>query len=168
MNKSLVTTVTMLGILMFPLNAMAAERSSVKHNTVKYGAGQSHKHQQWQNHREHRREALQHRTAHPSFNRHVIRTDYRAVKKAVLAHRAKHSHDNNWAINRPNDYRFLNRRDFYIYYYGNGNSRHYDRHREHYLEYHRDRQSHHNQYDNDYFEWVAIMALLNDIYDDDQ
>ena len=31
MNKALITIVTMLGILMFPLNAMAADRDSSKH-----------------------------------------------------------------------------------------------------------------------------------------
>ena len=220
MNKALITIVTMLGILMFPLNAMAADRDSSKHragdlhesrhdrhhdsrdnrnssdNQERHAETRKERHQDWKQHREHRRAVIKHRQIEKRFNGHSIKTNHLAVKKRVAAHRIKHqrnlhransnwvtsnwvndkwvnSHqaDSRWKRNRRNDSRFLSRRDFYNHYYGRGNSQHYDRHREHYLSHNnrrnRDRDSHRHQHDNSYLEWIAIMALLNNIYDDE-
>lgn len=201
MKKAIITTFTMLGILMFPLNAMAADRDSSKHrpgdphesrhdrhhdSQERHSEARKERHQDWKQHREHRRAAIKHHQIENTFNGHRIKTNHRAVKKRVAAYKIKHqrhmhrqknnwlgSHplDSGWEKSRHNDSRFLSRRDFYNHYYGRGNPQHYERHREHYLSHghrqNRYRGSHHHQHDNSYLEWIGIMALLNNIYDDE-
>lgn len=149
MNRAVITTAITIGVLMLPVQAVAAERT-----VVKYSAGHQHKHQQdWRSYREHRREAIPHRN---SYNQLIIKTDYRAVKKRVAAYRLKHPrhHRNSYA----------NPRQLYIHYYGPGNGHHYDRHRQHCRDHQRGRHSHSHHHDRDYLQWLSLMAMLDNIY----
>ena len=86
MNRAVITTAITLGVLLLPLQAVAAERSAVKHS-----AGHFYKQQQdWQSHRIHRRDAIPHRNL---YNHRVIKTDHRGVKRRVADYRLKHRRD---------------------------------------------------------------------------
>lgn len=140
MNRAVITTAITLGVLLLPLQAVAGDRS-----TVKQGAGHLHKQQQdWQSHREHRREAIPHRA---QYNHRVVNTNHRAVKRRVAAYRHAHRRDHR-------KYR-VNPREVYIHYYAPGNRRHYHQrgHRAH-------------NHNTDHLEWLALMALLDNIYSD--
>ena len=142
MNRAVITTAITLGVLLLPLQAVAAERSAVKHS-----AGHFYKQQQdWQSHRKHRRDAIPHRNL---YNRRVIKTGHRGVKRRVADYRLKHRRDHRRYAASP--------REIHIHYYGPDNRRHY---------YPRSRHSHNHRHGSDYLEWLSVMALLDNIYSD--
>lgn len=148
MNRAVITTAITLGVLLLPLQAVAADRS-----TVKYSAGHLHKQQQdWQSHREHRREAIPHRA---QYNHRVVKTNHRAVKQRVAAYRLKQRHEYRKYAANP--------REVYIHYYAPGNRRHYHQ-RGHRAHNHGHKHSH--NHNTDHLEWLTMMALLDNIYSD--
>lgn len=150
--KSVIAKATILaaltGALLCPASAIADQKTYGYHK----------KDQHWQHHRDKRR-------AHSNY--HIVRTDHRAVERRVAHHRAQKAHIAHARKHNRQHVRFNNRRDHYIHHYGH--SRHYDRHRTHYHHYHapHPRRHSHHSHDTDYLEWLAIMVLLDDIYDDD-
>lgn len=188
MNKSLIVAIAGLSLLTFPMSALADRDSrSIKRHD-----------QQWHSHRAHQRTEVRNerrsgtaaREKHPrnktQYRRH--KTDYKVVERRIAKHRIaqdyKHKRhhyndakkhykrDRRWVINHRNNRRFVTRRDFYNHYYGYGNIHFYDVHRRHYEKFHGRHSRHlavrHHNHESDYLEWVAIMYLLNDIYDDDR
>ena len=165
MKRAVITGTAVVAMLAFPLNAIASSADKNHKGYLKHE-------QQWQHHREQRRADARHRTTHKAKHaKHIVKTDYRAVKHRVN-HRVKHQRiaqqrHRNWVTNHGYHHRLSNSRDVYIHYYGP--ARHYDRHQRHYRQYHIGHHRHHKRHDhdNDYLEWLGIMYLLNDIYDED-
>ena len=160
MKRTVIISTAVIAMLTFPLNAVATSADK-KHKGY-------HKHeQQWQHHREHRRTDDRHRASvRDKHAKHIVRTDYRAVKHRVKKHRVAQQRHRNWVNNNRYNHRLVNTREVYIHHYGP--ARHYDRHQRHYRKYHIGHYRHHHRHDhdNDYLEWLGIMYLLNDIYDE--
>jgi hypothetical protein len=161
MKRAVIIGTAIIAMLAFPLNAIASPADK-KHKGY-------HKHKQhWQHHREQRRADVRHRFVHKTKHaKHIVNTDYRAVKHRVKHQRIAQQRHRNWINNHGYHHRLSNSRDVYIHYYGP--ARHYDRHHRHYRKYHIGHHRYHKRHDhdNDYLEWLGIMYLLNDIYDED-
>ena len=166
MKRAVIISTAVIAMLAFPVNAIADK------NHKGY-----HKHEQrWEDHRDQRRADAKHRPIHKAKHaNYIVKTDYRAVKHRVkqrVNHSAKHHRSaqqrhRNWVNNHGHHNRLSNSKDVDIYYYGP--ARHYDRHQRHYRQYPIGHHRHHKRHDhdNDYLEWLGIMYLLNDIYDED-
>ena len=170
MKRAVIISTAVIAMLAFPVNAIADK------NHKGY-----HKHEQrWEHHRDQRRADAKHRPIHKAKHaNYIVKTDYRAVKHRVkqrveqrVNHSAKHHRSaqqrhRNWVNNHGHHNWLSNSRDVYIHYYGP--ARHYDRHQRHYRQYPIGHHRHHKRHDhdNDYLEWLGIMYLLNDIYDED-
>lgn len=147
---------TLTGAFLFPVSAVAEQKSSGYHK----------KDQNWQQRREERRVHAPHRRAHRNTADSVIRTDHRAVQRRVAHHRASKARIKQASKHHRQHVRYHNRRDHYINHLGD--RRHYNRHSNHYHRYHASRHTsrRHHSHDRDYLEWLAVMVLLDDIYDD--
>ena len=102
----------------------------------------------------------------------VYQTDRHAVQRRVVKQRLyldsgyRQRASRQWQANHLNsDIRLA----FYNDYYGYDNSGRFGQHRHHYESFHGHYRSHkrHHQDESDYLEWVAVMSLLNEIYDDE-
>lgn len=158
MNKVVISLLT-LGACLIPVQALSAEgANNSERSAVVQSAGHKHRgHQDWQQHREHRRDTIPHRHG---YNHRVIKTDHQAIKKRVAAYHKKHPHQHRQRSVYP--------KEITIHYYGANSAHPYDRHRRHYLNHLRHRHSHRHshQNDTDYLEWLTLMALLDNIYSD--
>ncbi|MGB2260136.1 MAG: hypothetical protein ACPH4D_03615, partial [Porticoccaceae bacterium] len=124
MKRAVIISTAVIAMLAFPLNAIASPADK-KHKGY-------HKHEQhWQHHREQRRADARQRVAHKAKHaKHIVKTDYRAVKHRVTHQRIAQQRHRNWMNNHGYHHRLSNSRDVYIHYYGP--ARHYDRHHRHY------------------------------------
>ena len=102
----------------------------------------------------------------------VYQTDRHAVQRRVVKQRLyldseyRQRASRQWQANHLNsDIRLA----FYNDYYGYNNSGQFGQHRHHYESFHGHYGSHksHHKDESDYLEWVAVMSLLNEIYDDE-
>lgn len=101
----------------------------------------------------------------------VYQTDRHAVHRRVVKQRLYLDSEYRqrarwWQANHLNtDTRVA----FYNDYYGYNRGAHFGQHKRHYESFHGHHSEHrkHHQDESDYLEWVAVMSLLNEIYDDE-
>jgi hypothetical protein len=112
-----------------------------------------------------RRSGTQARLKVYQTNRHAVQR--RVVKQRLyLDSEYRQRASRRWQANHLNtDTRLA----FYNDYYGYNNGEHFGQHRRHYESFHGHHSAHkkHHQDDSDYLEWVAVMSLLSEIYDDE-
>ena len=156
-----ILTATTLCVLLVPVLGLA------DHNDRQVKRVDQHWHsvgqERVQDNQSHRRSGAQARL-------NVYQTDTHAVQRRVIKQRlyldSEYRQRDSWQW-QANHLNSVIRLAFYNDYYGYNNSEQFGRHWHHYESFHGHYGSHkgHHQDESDYLEWVAVMSLLNEIYD---